>query len=270
MNYNLKDYYYHTISKDDENYTYEILENVLRDKQLKSQQLLGKNENKYNGSNYISLASYSNNNEYKSFIIDRDNFNNSKLSNMFDNYNSYLDYMKLDSRLEKPLSKEEFFYKNNTNDKMDYYKYLDSITRTYPVDISYLYSKTNDNIYKFIIEMIDTDILDCFPSENSFDEYIRYSKGVTFVFPKSIKVEEVTIIPNLPFDIENKLIDYISNQSNRYSNLIGEVQVKDYIDIDSSIGIIISDNLDINKINNILNKYNYDKRIFKLVNNKLV
>ena len=270
MNYNLEDYYYHTISKDDVNQTYEILEKVLNDGKLKSQQLLGKNEIKFNGMNYISLASYFKNNEYKTFIIDENSYNESKLSNIFDNYNSYLDYMKLDSQLETPLSKEEFFIKNNTNNKRDYYNYCDSITRTYPVDISYLYKKTNDEVYNYILEMIDNDILYCYPSSNCFDEYIRNSKGITFVFPKSIKIENVTIIPNLPFEIENKLVNKISNESNRYSNLIGEVQVKDYIDINTAIGIIVTDTIDINKVNDMLKLNNYDKEIFKIIGEKLV
>ena len=270
MNYNLEDYYYHTISKDDVNQTFEILEKVLSDEKLKSQQLLKKNEVKFNGMNYISLASYLKNNDYKTFIIDESSFSESKLANIFDNYNSYLDYMKLDSQLEKPLSKEEFFIKNNTNNKRDYYNYCDSITRTYPVDISYLYKKTNDEIYKYILEMIEDDILYCYPSSNSFDEYIKNSKGITFVFPKSVKCENVTIIPNLPYEIENKLVSKISNKENRYSNLIGEVQVKDYIDINTSIGIIVSDIIDINKLNDILKIHNYDKKIFKIIDEKLI
>ena len=270
MNYNLEDYYYHTISKDDVNQTYEILEKVLNDGQLKSQQLLGKSEVKFNGMNYISLASYLKKSEYKTFILDENNFNESKLGNIFDNYNSYLNYMKLDSHLETPLSKEEFFIKNNTNNKRDYYNYCDSITRTYPIDISYLYKKTNDKIYKYILEMIDNDILYCYPSSNCFDEYIRKSKGITFVFPKSIKTMNVTIIPNLPFEIESKLVNKISNEVNRYSNLIGEVQAKDYIDINTAVGIIVSDRIDMNKVNGILKLNNYDKKIFKIIDEQLV
>ena len=270
MNYNLENYYYHTISKDDVKQTYEILEKVLNDGQLKTQQLLGKNEVKFNGMNYISLASYVENNEYKTFIVDENSFNDSKLANIFDNYNSYLDYMKLDSQLEIPLSKEEFFIKNNTNNKRNYYNYLDSITRTYPVDISYLYRKTNDEIYKYILEMIDNEILYCYPSGNCFDEYIKNTKGITFVFPKNIKIENVTIIPNLPFEIESKLVIKISNEVNRYSNLIGEVQVKDFIYIDNAIGIIVPDNLKLSKVSNILKKHNYNKKLFKLMDEKLV
>ena len=271
MNYKLEDYYYHTISKDDVNQTYQILEKVLYDRQLKSQELLGKSENKFNGLNYISLASYTKNSEYKSFIIDEENFKNSKLSNMFDNYNSYLEYMKLDSLLEKPLSKEEFFIKNNTTNKRDYFNYLDSISISYPVDIKYLYNKTSDIVYKFILDIINDDILNCAKSENCFDEYIKKSKGITFVFPKTIEVENVTIIPNLPFEIESKLVELLSNQENRYSNQIGEVQVKSYLDIDKAIGIIVSNDINLDIINKILieNKFN-DLKLFKLINNELI
>ena len=270
MNYNLNDYYYHTISKDDVNQTYEILEKILNDRRLKSQQLLGKNEVKFNGMNYISLASYIKNNEYKTFIIDEKSFKDSNLLNIFDNYKSYLNYMNLDSQLEMPLSKEEFFLKNNTNNKKCYYNYLDSITRTYPVDILYLYRVTNDEVYKYILEVVDNDILYCYPSSNCFDEYIRNSKGITFVFPKSIKSEKVTIIPNLPFEIENKLVEKISNQSNRYSNLFGEIQVRDFIDVDNAIGIIVSNNLKLSRVSDILKKYNYNKKLFSLIDEKLV
>jgi hypothetical protein len=178
--------------------------------------------------------------------------------------------MKVSSQLEIPLSKEEFFSKNNTNDKRDYYNYLDSITRTYPVDISYLYRKTNDEIYKYILEMIDNDILYCYPSSNCFDEYIRKSNGITFVFPKNIKTENVTIIPNLPFEIENELVSKISDKSNRYSNLIGEVQVRDFIDVRDARGIIVANNIELSKVSDILKKYNYNIKLFNLIDKELV
>ena len=270
MKYDLKDYYYHTISKDNVDDTYLVFESVLKDKKLKSQQLLGKSETKFNGSNYVSIASYPEYSEYKSFIIEENDFNKSKLSNLFDNYNSYLDYMKLDNELEIPLSKEDFFKKNNTYDKMKYYDYLDSISRTYPVDIAYLYNKTKDKIYKYILEMIDDNILYCYKSDNCFDLYIRNSKGITFVFHKSIEVENVNIIPNLPSDLELKLVNKISDLSDRYSNLIGELQVKDYIDINKSIGIIVSDEIDLNKVKDLLKNNSLNIKLFKIEDNYLI
>lgn len=270
MNYKLENYYYHTISKDDVNQTYQIFEKVLNDKQLKSQKMLGKSESKFNGLNYISLAAHTKNSEYKTFIIDEDNYKDSKLSNMFDNYNSYLEYMKLDSLLEKPISKEEFFIKNNTTNKRDYFNYLDSISRSYPVDIKYLYNKTNDAVYKYILNIINEDILNCAKSENCFDEYIKKSKGITFVFPKTIEVENVTIIPNLPFEIESKLVELLANQENRYSNQVGEVQLKNSLDIDKAMGIIISNDMNLDIINKMLIEKNYVFKLFRLTNNELI
>lgn len=270
MNYKLEDYYYHTISKDNINQTYQIFEKVLNDRQLKSQEMLGKSENKFNGLNYISLASYTKNSEYKSFIIDEENYKKSKLSIMFDNYNSYLEYMKLDSLLEEPISKEEFFIKNNTTNKRDYFNYLDSISRSYPVDIKYLYNKTNDVVYKYILDIIDEDILNCAKSDNCFDEYIKKSKGITFVFPKSVEIENVTIIPNLPFEIESKLVEKISKGTKRYSNQIGEVQVKNSLDINEAIGIIISKDINFDIINKVLIENNYDFKLFRLIDDELI
>lgn len=270
MKYNLLDYYYHSISKDDISQIYEIFENIIKDRKLKSQALLNKNEVKFNGINYISLASYVEESEYKSFIIDKEKFNNSKLSNMFSNYQDYLSYMKLDNKLEEAISKEEFFIKNNTQNKRDYYNYLDSISRTYPVDMEYLYSITKDDIYKKIIDLNNNEIVNCFKSDNCFNQYIKNSKGITFVFPKSLKIEDVTIIPNLPSNIELELVKLIQTSSKRYSNQIGEVQIKDYIDINNSIGIIISDQLDINIIKNILEENKMNLKYFKLLNDELI
>lgn len=232
--------------------------------------MLGKSESKFNGLNYISLAAHTKNSEYKTFIIDEDNYKDTKLSNMFDNYNSYLEYMKLDSLLEKPISKEEFFIKNNTTNKRDYFNYLDSISRSYPVDIKYLYNKTNDVVYKYILEIINEDILNCAKSENCFDEYIKKSKGITFVFPKTIEVENVTIIPNLPFEIESKLVELLANQENRYSNQVGEVQVKNSLDIDKAMGIIISNDMNLDIINKMLIEKKYVFKLFRLTNNELI
>lgn len=270
MKYNLEDYYYHTISKDDDNKTIDIFKQVLNDNELKSQGLLGKNESKYNGLNYISFAEFVNNPEYKTFIIDEKNYKSSNLSSLFDNYNKYLEYMKLDSFLETPMSKEEYFSKHKTNNKREYFKYLDSISRTYPVDIAFLYKKTKDKIYKDILELNNDDIAYCYENGNCFNDYIKNSKGITFVFPKTIPVEKVNIIPNLPFELENKLVTKISEQKTRYSNQLGEVQIKNSICIDEVIGIIVSDYININIVKNILKDHNININILKLINNKLI
>lgn len=268
----INNYYFHTILKDNtKDEIYKNFEDILKDRKLKSQKLLNNNEMKFNGIDYISLASYKKESEYKTFIIDENEYSHSKLSTLFDTYDDYLNYLKQDNWLEKPLSKEEFFEKYNTTNKREYYNYLDSIARTYPIDIKYLYKKTNDLIYKDILEIINDDILYCNKSEYCFEEYIRKSKGITFIFPKNINAVEVKNIPNLPFEVENKLIKKIQHLSTRYSNQIGEVQVKDYLDIESAIGIIINEDfIDKKIISKLLIKYNFNIKIFKLKENQLI
>lgn len=54
--------------------------------------------------------------------------------------------------------------------------------------------------------MVDDDILYCNKTEYCFEEYIRSSKKIIFIFPKTINAIEVKIIPYLPFKIESKLV----------------------------------------------------------------
>lgn len=268
---NISNYYFHTILKDNkEDEIYNNLEEILVDGNLKSQKFLNNNEIKFNGLDYISLASFIEPSEYKVFVLDKEQYNASKLSIIFNSYADYLDYLKLNNWLEQPLNREEFFIKYNTDKKRDYYNYLNSISRTYPVDIKCLYETTNDMIYKYILDMIDDDILYCNKSEYCFEEYIRKSKGITFVFPKTIDAIEVRVIPNLPFEIESELAKKIQTLSDRYSNQIGEVQVKDYLNINSAVGIIINDNLNKEIIIELLKKYNLNVKIYKLINEQLV
>lgn len=267
---NINDYYFHTISKFNVDNVLEDFNEILCDGRLKSQKLLGNSDSKFNGLDYISLASYVEPSEYKVFVIDEENFKNSKLSRVFSSYNKYLDFLKLDNYLEQPISMKEYFEINNTTNKRDYFNYVDSISRTYPVDINYLYKLTNDIIYKYILDMINDEILYCNKSEYCFDEYIRKSNGITFIFPKNISTEKVTIIPNLPFEIESKLVDMIQNSEVRYSNQIGEFQIKDYIDIDNASGIIVNKDIDLKIVKGILKKYNYNIKTYKLIENKLI
>lgn len=95
-------------------------------------------------------------------------------------------------------------------------------------------------------------------------------KGITFVFPKTIEVENVTIIPNLPFEIESKLVELLANQENRYSNQVGEVQLKNSLDIDKAMGIIISNDMNLDIINKMLIEKNYVFKLFRLTNNELI
>lgn len=267
----INNYYFHTILKDNkESEIYNNFEQILKDGKLKSQRLLHNNEIKFNGLDYISLASFVEPSEYKVFVVDKKYYNMSKLSNIFTSYNHYLEYLKLNNRLEEPLNKEQFFKKYNTNNKRDYYNYLDTISRTYPVDINYLYKITNDIIYKYILDLIGDDILYCNKSEYCFEEYVKNSNGITFIFPKTIDIIDVRIIPNLPFEIESKLVKKAQNLYNRYSNQIGEVQVKDYLDINSAVGIIINDNINKKIVFDLLKKYNLNLKIYKMINEQLI
>lgn len=268
--YDINNYFYHTISKDNQEQIYEILNKILDDKELKCQKLLGKSEVKFNGLDYISLASFPEEKEYKTFIIDKENFQNSKLSNIFSTYNLYLEYMKSSEKLEEPISKEEFFLKNNTNDKREYFNYLDTITKKYPVDIEFLYKKTNDEIYKIILELIKDSILYCYPFNNCFEDYVIHSKGITLMFSKNIEAQKATIIPNLPTELEMEVIRRIDNKVNRYSNQLGEYQAKEKISLNELIGIIISKNVDIDVIKEILNKKHYKTKLFKLNDNLIL
>lgn len=90
------------------------------------------------------------------------------------------------------------------------------------------------------------------------------------MFHKSIDTVNVNIIPNLPSNIEEYLVEKISNLEVRYSNMLGEVQVKDYIDIKDCVGVIISNNININDVKSIINKNNENIKIYKLVNNELI
>lgn len=268
---NIIDYYFHTILKDkNEDGIYTNFEEILKDGKLKSQKLLNNNVTKFNGLDYISLASYVKPTEYKTFIIDENKFNLSKLSKIFDSYNDYLDNLKLCEWLNEPISKKEFFIKYKNDNKRDYYNYLDSISRRYPVDIKYLYNETNDIVYKYILEMIDDDILYCNSQDYCFLEYVEKSNGITFIFPMTIEIINVNIIPNLPFEIESKLVEKIENLSNRYSNQIGEVQVKDYLDVENAVGILIADNINKDIVLNLLKKYKLNIKIYKLIENKLI
>lgn len=266
----IKDFYFHTISKFDNKEIYNNFESILKDGKLKSQKLLNNNEIKFNGLEYISLAEYVEPSQYKVVCLKELDYNNSKLSTLFDSYSEYLKYLQLDNYKEVPMTKDEYFKLYNTTNKTKYFNYLGSISRTYPVDIKYLFNTTNDTIFKQILDIINDDILYCNKSEYCFEEYIRNSKGITFVFPKSIDVKKVNIIPNMPFEVESKLVNMIQNLDERYSNQKGEVQVKDYLDISNAIGIIINDNLNLKLIKNIMKTYNYNYKIYKIVNNSLI
>lgn len=269
---NLSDYYYHTILKDelDKNKIYINLESILKDGYIKSKKLLNIQKDSYNGDEYISLASLENNTSYKVPHLEKIDYEKSILSKKYNSYEEYLTSLKEYEFLEEPLTKQEYFEKYNTNDKREYFNYLEKITRTYPVDIKVLYENTQDDIYKEILNISKQEIIYCYPSENTFNKYVIETNGITFIFSKNINVEKINIIPNLPFEIENELVSSIKKLTKRYSNLIGEVQVKDKLSINHAIGVIIKNNLDIEKVKDLLKKYNYNIKVYKMEKDKLV
>ena len=251
-----------------------LLGTIISDKQLEKYYNKYKIKVKYNNQNinfYITTKKDIEL-EYGNKIIITGNYIKPEIQRNYKgfNYFEYLNYMNLDKNIFKPISREKFFEENHTNDKKEYYKYLDSITRTYPIDIQYLYNKTHDVVYKYILDKINRNILYCYKSDNCFDLYIRNSKGITLMFHKSIDTVNVNIIPNLPSNIEEYLVEKISNLEVRYSNMLGEVQVKDYSDIKDCVGVIISNNININDVKSIINKNNENIKIYKLVNNELI
>ena len=264
----LNNYYYHTILKDalSKEELYENLEIILKDGYIKSRSLLeNKKDNKtYNGDNYISIAEYNEPSIYKVINLTEEEFSRSSLNRKFATYQEYLDRLKENEFIEAPLSKEEYFKKYNATDKREYFNYLDKITKTYPVDIKMLLEKTKDPIFQEILNISKEEIINCYPSENAFNKYVLETNGITFIFPNTINVIDVSIIPNLPLDIENALVSKISTLPNRYSNLLGEKQVKDKISIKDAIGIIIKDNLEESKIEKLLEKYNYKIKIYEI------
>lgn len=277
----LGNYYYHTIliNSTDELEIYNHFEMILKERYLKSKKYRNNETNDYlskfktnttyNGNDFISFASYVNKSKYKVEPIEKSAFKDSELSKLFDNYENYLEYLKLDSKLEQPLSKEDFFLKYNTSNKRNYFNYLDKISRAYPIDIKYLFNKTNAKIYEYVLKNIDNNILYCFRSEYAFDKAVLETKSITFIFSNDIKAVKVKIIPNLPTELENKIYKDNLKLKNDYSNLIGEIQIKNKLAIDKAIGIIIKNNLDINLIKSIIKKYNYCFNIYKIIDDKL-
>ena len=62
----------------------------------------------------------------------------------------------------------------------------------------------------------------------------------------------------------------MKNLPTRHSNQIGEVQVKDYIDISDAVGVLISDNVNKDYVFELLSKYNLNIKIYKLIDKTLV
>jgi len=255
--------FYHTILKDelDINRLYKVLEKILKEGYLKSPRLLNEMGSGYNGDDYVSIARYHNMSKYKIIPLNEERYNNSSLNNKFNSYKEYLEYLELDDEIDKYLTKEEYFKKYKTNNKEEYYTYLEENTRSYPIDIKELYKYTKNEIYSFILNIIDDEILYCYKNEYAYNKYVLNSHGITFVFPSSLKTENVKLIPNLPLAIEREVVSNITKFKGLYTNIIGEYQVKDRIPISDAIEILINKNIDKDIVKSLLDKYNYNIKI---------
>lgn len=255
--------FYHTILKDelDVNRLYKVLEKILKEGYLKSPRLLNEPGLGYNGDDYVSIARYHNMSKYKIIPLNEERYNKSSLNKKFNSYKEYLEYLELDDEIDKYLTQEEYFTKYKTNDKEDYYNYLEDNTRSYPIDIKELYEYTKNEIYSYILSIIDDNILYCYKNEYAYNKYVLNSHGITFVFPSNLKTEDVKLIPNLPLAIEREVLANITKFKGLYTNIIGEYQVRDRVPISESIEILINRNIDINRVKELLDKYNYDIKI---------
>ena len=78
-----------------------------------------------------------------------------------------------------------------------------------------------------------------------------------FVIDDKIKTEKTILIPNLESDFfslkwQNKIA---TSKSVRYTNLIGEVQIKDAIPLKNVKYIVVSSTIEKEKLKNIMKKY---------------
>lgn len=271
---NINDYYYHSVSKDSSYLEdkYKTLEDILKSKAILSRNYSGvkSDEITLNGDNYVSIASYVKPMNYKVPILEETDFNDSNMSKLYNSYQDYLSDIEKDNFISTPLSQEEFFKNNKTNEKRQYFRYLDSLSRKFPIDLDFLFKDEldNDDILKYIYDKCQTmnNISYYFANEIAFKKYIVDSSSITFVISKDINTERTILIPNLEekFFPKEMELDIANSVDKRYTNLIGEIQVKDKIDMKYIKGIIIDDNIDIKRVKKILNIYKLDIPLLKL------
>lgn len=273
---NVENFLFHTINKDSDNINliYDIFENILLCGFLQSSNKRKNdvNKNTYNGNDYICLLKYVPLDDYKVYKMSEEEFEHSTFKNVYKSYSGYLDALKLPVFKTIPLSKQDFLVSNSDKTVRDYYKYLDSISNTYPIDLEILNKKYNNDIYKKIIDIYGKKNGYFNANENAFKKFVIESTGITLMFDKNINCDDTILIPNLPFEVESKLVKEINNyrDSERYSNLIGEVQVKEELSLSYLKGILINNSISRDRINKLLKKYNYNIKVFILNNNKLI
>ncbi len=267
----MQNYYYHSINtmnkKIEDNEIYEIFRNILKNGGLLSKKLSGFKRDivTMNGNDYISLAQYIPTTEYKVPVMPLNEFENSNMNKLFKSYDEYIKYIKQDKYISQPMSKTEFFLKNSTNNNRNYYKYLDSIARLFPIDLKWLFRNEMDNdeildtIYKDLIVQSEFENIGYYYSnENAFELVILNNISIIFIISNKVITEKMILIPNLPEHFFTKEMELrIANSiDKRYTNLIGEVQVKDKIELADIKGIILGNNINQKKIKNIMEEFN--------------
>ena len=267
--------YYYVLNKDncDDKKIYFAFEQVLSSKAIVCRRRSGLERETitFNGDEYVSICRYVKESVFKVPCANSKEFKQSNLKNIFANYRAYVNYLKCDSFLKKPISYDKFCKQNKTEKRKDYYRYLDSISRKYPIDLNMFFKNIKkDEIIKEIFEKFnktakEKDVAYCYASENAYSKYIQQHNGIIFVINNSIKIEKTVLIPNLDGDFFN--LNYQKKIANsnpiRYTNLIGEVQVKDKIDLKNVKFIIVDKKLDLQKIKNLIKQYNIKIKIKK-------
>ncbi len=259
--------YYYVVNKgeNDNKKLYLSFENIIKSGAILCRQRSGikKDFATFNGDEYISLAYYVKQSEYKVPKVSCKEFLQSNLNKIFKNYREYLNYLKLDTFIKTPISWQDFFKQNPNKTKKDYYRYLDKISRKYPINLKIFFKNVkkdeiiNEIFKKFNKNSKIEDVGYSYANENAYYKYIKNADGIVFVIDDKIKTEKTILIPNLESDFfslkwQNKIA---ASKSVRYTNLIGEVQVKDAIPLKNVKYIVVSSTIEKEKLKNIMKKY---------------
>ena len=259
--------YYYILNKDenDNKNLYSSFENILKSGAILCRRKSGLKRDvvTFNGDEYISLAYYVKQSAYKVPKVSGKEFLQSNLNKIFKNYKEYLNYLKLDSFLKSPISWQEYSKENQGKTRRDYYKYLDKISRKYPIDLKIFFKNAKkDEIFNEILKKVNKnskikDVGYFYANENAYSKYIKNTNGIVFVIDDKIKTENTILIPNLDSDFfnlnwQNKIA---TSKSVRYTNLIGEVQVKDVISLKHVKHIVVTDAVEKEKLKALLENY---------------
>jgi hypothetical protein len=263
----MKSNLYYCINKDstDVEGLYEAFENIIKSKAVLSRAKSGYKNSliTMNGDNYISVTRKIAESKYKVPIVNRMEFKKSNLSLIYKNYKDYLRDLQTETFSVKPVSQKKFFAQNNMTNRRLYYRYLDSISRLYPIDLEVLLRGCpTDKIVQYIFAEVNKsakykNIGYFYATENAYTKYIKNSKGIVLVIDGGAPTQKTTLIPNLESDFfdEEMQLNIANSQITRYTNLIGELQIKDKIDLKFIKTILVDRSLDVDMIKAILKKY---------------